>query len=367
MCQLESKNFVLETSDAILLAAAGVNRLDLDLSDLLVLELDPRHFVPAAAQGVLAYQTRSEDQEMIDVVGRLHHPLVKEEIEIERRILSGFGGGCHIPIGINTIRKGESFDVRVSYSSDPDLMANRSFFQCNSLSQALAKFDELRNKTLPKSVLITRNANPGSYLSRVCDANGIDLKCQPFIEIEALTFDYEDHFDWIFFSSSNAVHSFFKQKAASEIEDKKFAAYGDATSRTLFQYTTRIDFIAEPGQPEEVAIEFKSIVGDQHVLFPVSDVSKKSIQSVLSPNQVSNVVCYSTKHLPISVDQTAEVVVFTSPSNVHGYHLKNDKIQSEVMLIALGSSTAKALKELGYACKVADFANDVEVFTLLSS
>ena len=41
-----------------------MTRLDLDLDDLLVVELDPRMFVPAAAQGVLAYQTRVDDQKM---------------------------------------------------------------------------------------------------------------------------------------------------------------------------------------------------------------------------------------------------------------------------------------------------------------
>ena len=45
--------------DAIVLAAAGLDRLELDLSDLVRLDLDPRHFVPAPAQGALAAASAS--------------------------------------------------------------------------------------------------------------------------------------------------------------------------------------------------------------------------------------------------------------------------------------------------------------------
>ena len=47
--------------DAILLAKAGVDRLELDLSDLEVFVLDPEEFVPAPAQGVLGLQIREGD------------------------------------------------------------------------------------------------------------------------------------------------------------------------------------------------------------------------------------------------------------------------------------------------------------------
>ena len=105
-----------------------------------------------------AYGTNIEGEwdAVFDVVKQLHHPLIKEEIEIERKILSRFGGGCHIPIGINTIRKEKTFNVRVSYSSDSNLMAKRAVFQCSSLDEALSKFAELQKKPLPKSISIRK-------------------------------------------------------------------------------------------------------------------------------------------------------------------------------------------------------------------
>ena len=47
--------------DAIMLAHAGVHRLELDLTDLHVHVLDPLNFVPAPAQGALALQMRKGD------------------------------------------------------------------------------------------------------------------------------------------------------------------------------------------------------------------------------------------------------------------------------------------------------------------
>ena len=50
--------------DAILLAKAGTERLDLDLSDLHVEKLSPKEFVPAPAQVVLAWQIREADRDL---------------------------------------------------------------------------------------------------------------------------------------------------------------------------------------------------------------------------------------------------------------------------------------------------------------
>ena len=53
--------------DAILLAAAGLERLELDLSDFHVEQLEPTEFIPAPAQGVLAWQIREDDYKLTDI------------------------------------------------------------------------------------------------------------------------------------------------------------------------------------------------------------------------------------------------------------------------------------------------------------
>lgn len=84
--------------DAILLAAAGVRRLQLDLRDLQVAELPPEVMLPAPGQGALAVETRSDDAGTA-ALAALHDPGVARCVVAERTLLQRLGGGCHLPLG----------------------------------------------------------------------------------------------------------------------------------------------------------------------------------------------------------------------------------------------------------------------------
>jgi len=86
--------------DAILLAAAGLIRLELDLSEFQVLKLHPKEFIPAPAQGVVAYQVREDDLDLRRVLKKIHHPEVAECTNVERKVLNMMEGGCHMPLGV---------------------------------------------------------------------------------------------------------------------------------------------------------------------------------------------------------------------------------------------------------------------------
>ncbi len=86
--------------DAILLAAAGLERLQLDLSDLEVVKLHPREFVPAPAQGVLAFQIKEDNALSKEAVKHLHDPVTLETVNIERKVLKLMEGGCQMPLGV---------------------------------------------------------------------------------------------------------------------------------------------------------------------------------------------------------------------------------------------------------------------------
>jgi len=85
---------------AIVLATAGLNRLQVDVSDLKVVELHPREFVPAPAQGVLAYQIRVDDMQMRRIIAEIGNREVAYCTNIERRVLQMMDGGCHLPLGV---------------------------------------------------------------------------------------------------------------------------------------------------------------------------------------------------------------------------------------------------------------------------
>jgi len=84
--------------DGILLAAAGVRRLDLDIDDLECVELPPEVMLPAPGQGALAIETRADDK-ITQPLSVLHDPVVARCVGAERRLLELLGGGCHLPLG----------------------------------------------------------------------------------------------------------------------------------------------------------------------------------------------------------------------------------------------------------------------------
>jgi hydroxymethylbilane synthase len=98
--------------DAILLARAGVLRLELDLSDLETIVLDPTSFIPAPAQGVLGLQTRVSDTITTEILQKLHHSDVATRIGLERSVLRQMDGGCQLPLGVYCVGD----QVYVSYS-----------------------------------------------------------------------------------------------------------------------------------------------------------------------------------------------------------------------------------------------------------
>lgn len=98
--------------DAILLARAGVLRLELDLSDLETIVLDPTSFIPAPAQGVLGLQTRVDDAATTEILQKLHHTDVATRIGLERSVLRQMDGGCQLPLGVYCVGD----QVYVSYA-----------------------------------------------------------------------------------------------------------------------------------------------------------------------------------------------------------------------------------------------------------
>ncbi len=87
--------------DAIVLATAGINRLEIDLGYFKSIRLNPREFAPAPAQGVLAFQTCDTDFDTRRILKNIHDPAVSRCTNIERRALNLLQGGCQMPFGMN--------------------------------------------------------------------------------------------------------------------------------------------------------------------------------------------------------------------------------------------------------------------------
>ncbi len=100
--------------DAIVLAKAGVVRLELSLIEFEVRTLDPAAFVPAPAQGALALQTRSNDP-LLDVLEPLNiHD--RDTVMVERSLLAAMEGGCQMPFGAWCERRSTGFRLHAAFA-----------------------------------------------------------------------------------------------------------------------------------------------------------------------------------------------------------------------------------------------------------
>ena len=148
--------------EAIMLAAAGVERLELDLDDLHVEYLKPEEFVPAPAQGVLAWQTREDDEELMEVIDTISDLDVRIRINIEREILNMFNGGCQLPLGVycDTDEDDEDrlkFKVWLSHADAWDKQPKQLYFETldtDGFSDMIV--DHVRNLR-PRKVFLTRD------------------------------------------------------------------------------------------------------------------------------------------------------------------------------------------------------------------
>ena len=91
--------------DAIILAAAGVNRLGLEQHITQYFSLDL--MLPAPGQGALGIQSRVDDARTRDLLAAIDHRPTHLAVTAERAFLAALGGGCSLPVGALASLEGE--------------------------------------------------------------------------------------------------------------------------------------------------------------------------------------------------------------------------------------------------------------------
>jgi len=104
--------------DAILLAAAGLDRLE--KAEWVRERLDPAQFCPAAGQGSLGIETRNDDRATIAALAFLDDPDTRFAVTAERAALAALGGGCQVPIGVHCRPVNASEDEIFAVVAAPD-------------------------------------------------------------------------------------------------------------------------------------------------------------------------------------------------------------------------------------------------------
>ncbi|WP_285010812.1 hydroxymethylbilane synthase [Pedobacter faecalis] len=341
-----------EDYDAIMLARAGVKRLNIDLSEFHVEVLDTAELVPAPAQGALAIQIRENDHELYNVLQQLHHQETADEIGLERKVLNLFEGGCHMPLGCFCKREAGEYEVWVSKAESAEHFPDRLFFRVNSLEglaeRILSKYSVERRR--PSKVFISREIGENNYFRRAVEKHGIEIEGRSLIRtfpiVNVLDPFYLKNIDWIFFSSRNAVSYFFNLKPLLS-KKVQFGVVGRGSEDELRRHGHTAGFVGVGGDIDEIARDFAKLAENKTILFPRAQDSLLSIQSQLKANtKVVDLPIYETV-VEEDIDPTsAEVLIFTSPSNVDAYFADNllDRGQK---VIAIGNSTGRKLEEMG--------------------
>lgn len=103
--------------DAIILAAAGLKRLD--LGQRIRQYFTTAELLPAAGQGILGIECRSDDHEVKAIIQTLNDATSFSCIAAERSMCRYLGGGCHAPIAAFAEIKGHELTLR-GFVATPD-------------------------------------------------------------------------------------------------------------------------------------------------------------------------------------------------------------------------------------------------------
>ncbi len=98
-----------EAYDAVVLAAAGVTRLELEseISEWLPLSM----MLPAPGQGAMAVQCRVDDRQIKTLLAAVHDTNASDCVTAERAFLGGLGGGCSLPVAAYAGKTGEEIHL----------------------------------------------------------------------------------------------------------------------------------------------------------------------------------------------------------------------------------------------------------------
>jgi hydroxymethylbilane synthase len=381
----------LETDlDGIVIAAAGVMRMG--LADQITEYLPVEAMVPSPAQGALAVEIRAGETGPASFLAEINDPAVAQVVAVERSFLRGIGGGCTTPVGALATSEGSSVRLRTMLASDDGSRIERrdqTFPAAEAEAGAVALARQLLETVQPqpqpqpqplagKRVLVTR-AVPDDPLVALLRAQGAEPVVLPTIQImptsngaaldEAIDRVVGGHYDWIVFTSGNAV-SVIADGLGNRalLADLRIAAVGRTTAAQLTGAGFTPDLVPNiaTGEGLVAALTAQEMNG-QRVLLPLSNLARETVQDGLraAGAMVDVVEAYRTEQVAASeVDPNllasvrrgeVDAAIFLSPSSVHGLvqMLGGDVDALQAAVIAcIGPTTAAAAQRAGLTVAV---------------
>jgi uroporphyrinogen-III synthase len=226
-------------------------------------------------------------------------------------------------------------------------------------------------------ILITRSPHQASALAEEIVAHGAEPVLVPAIELtEPTSYAALDDallclevFDWVLFTSANAVDAFVKRVGGRLGSVKKIAAIGSATARAVEAAGLRVDLLPERAVAESLIVALQPFLYQKdgratRFLLVRAEVARELLPDSLREGgaEVSVVPAYRTvipagsvaaiRELFGSRELWPDAITFTSSSSATNLlALLEDAelcLPEEVLRVSIGPVTSQTLRDLGY-------------------
>lgn len=226
------------------------------------------------------------------------------------------------------------------------------------------------------TVVVTRPREQADEFIAALKRLGANTFLFPTIEIAAPE-SYADldapienlqNYDWVIFTSTNAVEHFLKRLAAKNLETAELdylrvAAVGDATAERLRLAQVHIDVLPPESKAESLFEEIENYVSELaglRFLFPRSEIAREVLPQKLreAGATVDAPVAYRTvlpekpetaKFKAMLAGGSIDCITFASPSAFKNFLqiFGETKLPNDVAIACIGETTAKAVRESG--------------------
>ena len=378
--------------DAAVMAGAGLTRLGLTthISEWLA----PETMLAAPGQGALAVQCRAHDPIVHELLAAIHDERAAATTMAERQLLYCLGGGCSAPIGASAqLDDGEltlrarvaSIDGRAIFEaarkgSDAHALARQVANDLLAQGAQVALKTNVQPPSLPlagKRIVVTRprqrNGIGDDELATLLREAGASPLVIPAIEITATPDDEAFQraiarladYDWIVFTSHNAVEHFWAKIPASKkrevgIGHPRIAAVGPATRDALLAHKVQVDIIPEYFRGNEIPAYLGELAG-KRILLPRSAQGGRDLPAAIvdAGAEVDELALYEPVAAGIDEEARAtllagtDFVTFASGSAARAYAnaLRDDErfqnFWANTVVACIGPSTAEVARSAG--------------------
>jgi hydroxymethylbilane synthase len=385
--------------DAIVIAAAGIRRMGWD--DRITEVFPVERLVPAPGQGALAVQVRA-DSGVAALLASIDDSTVSGPVRIERAFLAAVGAGCSYPLGAYASLVEDQFrlvamladtsgervataDEWLAAGDEQRHAAEIAARLAAQVGQAPANGKNVWNGWAPDDrrltgarVVVTRpRQQAGPLLAALAACGAIPLLLPTIRTVPAADMDALDAalvaagqgaFDWVAFTSANAVSAVARRMADLDMQPDhlagvRVAAIGPATAAAATEAGFAVALIPVTATAEALAAALcETLRPGDRVLHPRSAIGRDALPEALRRVgvAVTAISAYRTHPEP-DVDSAVlaqikrgeiDAIHFASPSSVRNFVAllgpDRDAI-ADVPAVCAGPVTARAARDEGFS------------------